>query len=135
MSTPSQVSGSGAGRSASEGRRRRRPYRPRGSRFLGLFFVVLIVGIALSIFNLSVGVGVSVRVPFTTSNVTVAGSLGAKAKTKEALPNYTQGRVAGNQNLFNYTETMTVGPAQGAGLIVIGHQGQAPVVDLHLAAR
>lgn len=135
MRTPSQVSGSGAGRSASRGRDRTRPYRPRIGHALGMFLVVLVVGIALSIFDLSVGLGVSVRVPFTPSNVTVAGSIGAKAKTAQALPDYTQGRLAGNQNVFNYSETMTIGPGQGVGLIVIGRQGQAPAVDLHLAAR
>jgi len=102
---------------------------------LGAFFSVLVIGIALAIFNLAVGIGVSVRVPFTSSNLSLAGSIGAKAKVVQALPNYTQDRVAGNQNLINYSETMTVGPAQGAGLIIIGHQGGAPVVDLHLAAR
>ena len=136
MNTPSQASGSGAGGNGANGRGRRRTRRPGVvGRFAGLFFFVLIVGIALSIFNLSVGVGVSVRVPFTPSNVTVAGSIGAKAKVRGALPDYAQSRLAGNQNLFNYSETMTIGPAQGAGLIVIGHQGQAPVVDLHFAAR
>lgn len=135
MSTPSQVSGSRAGQSAASGRAGRGRYRPRIDHVVGLFFFVLVVGIVLSIFNLSIGLGVSVRVPFTTSNVSVAGSIGAKAKVTQALPNYTQGRLAGNQNLFNYSETMTIGPAQGAGLIVIGRQGQAPVVDLHLAAR
>ena len=134
MSTPSQASPSGAGGSAAQGRGRTRRYRPRVGHVPGLFLVVLVVGIALSIFNLSVGGGVSIRIPFTPSNVTVAGSIGAKGKTTQALPDYTRGRLAGNQNLFNYSETMTIGPAQGAGLIVIGRQGDAPAVDLHLAA-
>lgn len=116
--------------------RRRGPRRPPPfSHVLGAFFSVLVIGIALAIFNLAVGIGVSVRVPFTSSNLSLAGSIGAKAKVVQALPNYTQDRVAGNQNLINYSETMTVGPAQGVGLIIIGHQGGAPVVDLHLAAR
>lgn len=135
MSTPSQVSGSGAECRASRGRERARPYRPRPGHAVAMFLVVLVVGITLSLFDVSVGVGVSVRVPFTSSNVTAAGSIGAKAKTTRALPNYTEGRLAGTQNLFNYSEAMTIGPAQGVGLIVIGRQGQAPAVDLHLAAR
>lgn len=128
MSTASQASGSGA-----RGRTRRR--RPRIGHFSGLFLSVLVVGIALSLFDLSIGLGVSVRVPFTPSNVTVAGSIGAKGKVVQALPNYAQGRLAGNQNLFNYSETMTIGPGQGAGLMVIGRQEGAPAVDLHVAAR
>lgn len=132
MSTPSQVSRPAAG---SRGRERTRSRGPRIGHALATFLFVLVVGIALSIFDLSVGVGLSVRIPFTPSNVTVAGSIGAKGKVTQALPNYTQGRLAGKQNLFNYSEAMTIGPAQGAGLIVIGRQGQAPAVDLHLAAR
>src|SRR6478672_704535 len=72
------------------------------------FFLVLTVGIALSIFDAGIGVGVSVRVPFTESNVTVAGSIGAKDKTLKALPDYTEGRLGGNQNFFNNSTTMTI---------------------------
>lgn len=135
MSTPSAASRSRAGRTDSETPRRARSYQPRAGHFLALFVLVLVVGIALSLFDVSLGLGASVRVPFTPSNVTVAGAIGAKAKVVPALPTYTQGRLAGNQNLFNYSETMTIGPAQGAGLILIGRQEEAPVVDLHLAAR
>ena len=101
----------------------------------GGFFVVLTVGIVLSLFNAGVGIGVSVRIPFTQSNVTVAGSLGAKSKAVDALPNYTAGRLGGNQNFFNNSSTITIGPAEGAALVIIGRQDDAPTADLHLVVR
>jgi hypothetical protein len=96
---------------------------------------VLTVGIALSIFNAGVGVGVSVRIPFTPSNVTIAASIGAKAKAVGSLPDYTDGRLGGNQNFFNNSTTMTIGPAEGAALVVVGKQDGAPAIDLHLVLR
>jgi hypothetical protein len=99
------------------------------------FFLVLTVGIALSIFNAGVGIGVSVRIPFTASNVTVAGSIGAKDKAVKALPDYAQGRLGGNQNFFNNSTTMTIWPAEGAVVVIVGKQDGAPALDLHLVLR
>jgi len=96
---------------------------------------VLTVGILLSLFNTGVGVGVSVRIPFTQSNLTIAGSLGAKHKAVSSLPAYTDGRLGGNQNFFNNSTTMTIGPAEGAALIVIGRQDGAPAIDLHIVLK
>ena len=111
-------------------------YRNRGCGCsAGGFFLVLTVGILLSLFNAGVGVGVSVRIPFTHSNLTVAGSLGAKSKTVAVLPNYTEGRLGGNQNFFNNSTTITIGPAEGAALVILGRQDDAPVIDLHIDAR
>ncbi len=93
---------------------------------------MLILGGALSLFNTVFGVGVSARIPFTQSNVTVAGSIGAKDRTVDALPNYAQGRLGGNQNFINNSTTLTIGPAEGAGLLLVGKQDDAPVIDLHL---
>lgn len=109
-------------------------YRNRGCG-CGGFLLVLTVGILLSLFHSDVGIGVSVRIPFTDSNITVAGSLGAKDKAANALPSYTTGRLGGNQNLFNNSTTMTIGPAEGAALVIIGRQAGAPPVDLHLVVR
>jgi len=99
------------------------------------FFLVLTVGIVLSLFNTDVGIGLSVRIPFTSANLTVAGSVGAKTKTVGALPYYTKGRLGGNQNFFNNSSTMTIGPAEGAALVIIGKQDGAPPADLHLEVR
>jgi len=97
--------------------------------------VVLTVGLLLSLFNTAVGIGLSVRVPFTGSNITVAGSVGQKDKVASALPGYVQDRLASNQNFVNQTSTLTIWVAEGAGMVVIGHQESSPTVDLHLVAR
>ena len=101
----------------------------------GGFLVVLTVGIALSLFNADLGVGVSARIPFTQSNITLAASIGAKEKAAGALPEYTYGRLGGNQNFINNSTTLTVGPAEGTGLLIIGNQEGAPAVDLYLIVR
>ncbi len=111
-------------------------YRNRGCGLgCGGFIFVLTVGIALSLFNASVGIGASVRIPLTDSNLTVAGAVGAKGQVVEALPGYTQGRLGGNQNFINNSTTTTIGQAEGAALLIIGKQDDAPAVDLHLVVR
>ncbi|MEA2634671.1 MAG: hypothetical protein QOH92_1438 [Chloroflexota bacterium] len=97
--------------------------------------MVLTVGLLLSLFNASIGIGVSIRVPFTDSNLTLAGSVGQKQKAVDSLPGYAAGRLGGNQNFINQTTTLTIGPAEGTSLIVLGRQPGAPTVDLHLVAR
>ena len=120
---------------------RRRRYRPgRGCSAgcgggCGSFFFVLIVGIALSLFNLTIGLGFSVRIPFTGANLTLAGSVGAKSKAAAALPPYAGDHLASNRDFINSTQTMTIGPAEGTGLVVIGDQEGAPPLDLRLVAR
>ncbi|MGH2450351.1 MAG: hypothetical protein ACRDGE_03580 [Candidatus Limnocylindria bacterium] len=81
------------------------------------------------------GLGVSVGVPFMESNITVAAAIGAKERVVDALPGYARGRLGGNQNFINNSTTLTVGPAKGAALLVIGRQEGAPVIDLHIALR
>jgi hypothetical protein len=120
-----------------ETRGRRTPirtrYRNRGCGCGGGGFIfVLTVGIVLSLFNVGIGIGASARIPFTQSNLTVAGAVGAKSKAVAALPSYTDGRLGGNQNLFNNSTTMTIGPAEGAAVVIIGKQDDAPPLDLHL---
>ena len=97
-------------------------------------FVFLLGGL-LSLFNAAFGVGLSAAIPFTQSNVTVAGSIGGKEKVPDAVPGYVKDRLAGNQNFVNNTTTLTVGPAEGIGMLVIGKQEGAPTIDLFLAAR
>jgi len=97
--------------------------------------VVLTAGLVLTLFNASIGIGVSARIPFTDSNVTVAGSVGKKEKAVEVLPPYVQGRLGTNQNFINQSNTLTIWVAEGTAIIVVGHQGGAPLVDLHLSAR
>jgi hypothetical protein len=101
----------------------------------GSFLFVLVLGGALSVFSAVFGVGVSVGIPFTQSNITAAGSIGTKDKVEGALPNYTRDRLAGNQNFINQSGTLTIGPAEGVGLFVIGKQEGAPAIDLYFVLR
>src|SRR4026207_1179823 len=92
----------------------------------GSFLFVLVLGGALSLFGAVVGIGVSIGVPLTQSNITAAGSIGTKDKVEGALPNYTRDRLAGNQNFINQSGTLTIGPAGGGGLFLVGKQGGGP---------
>ena len=97
--------------------------------------LVVVVGIILAIFSTNLGIGVSVRVPFTESNLSVAGSVGSKEMAIETLPNYVEQKVADNNNFLNQSITLTIWPAEGVSLIVLGKQEGAPVVDVHLDAE
>jgi hypothetical protein len=98
--------------------------------------VVLTVGLILSLFNAAIGIGASVRVPFTSDvNVTLAGTVGAREKAPAALPGYVHGRLGRNDDFVNGTQTLTIWVAEGTVLFVIGRQEGAPLVDLHLDAR
>lgn len=111
-------------------------YRNRGCGFgCASFFFVLTVGIVLSLFNAALSFGVSVRVPLTDSNFTVAGSVGEKDKAVVALPDYAEGRVGGNHNFFNNSITTTIWRAEGITLVILGKQDGAPVIDVHLELR
>jgi hypothetical protein len=118
-------------------RRRWRPGRAGCGCFsgCGTLIVVFLLGGLLSLFNSVFGAGVSVGVPFTQSNITVAGAIGTKTKITEGLPAYTRDRLAGNQNFINQSGTATVGPAEGAAVFIIGAQPGAPAIDLYLVLR
>jgi len=96
---------------------------------------VFLLGGLLSLFGSVFGVGVSVGVPFMQSNITVAGAIGTKAKIVDGLPAYTRDRLAGNQNFINQSGTATIGPAEGAGVFIVGAQPGAPSVDLYITLR
>lgn len=96
---------------------------------------MLTVGILLSLFQAVVGIGVSARVPLTSSNLTLAASIGLKQHVAGALPAYARDRLGGNQDFINHSQTMTIGPAEGAALVVLGRQDGAPALDLQLIAR
>lgn len=97
--------------------------------------VVVVVGIILAIFGTNLGIGLSARVPFTESNLTVAGSVGGKEMAIDTLPNYVEPKVADNSNFINQSITLTIWPAEGVSVIVLGRQEGAPIVDLHLDAE
>ena len=101
----------------------------------GTFIFVFVLGGLLSLFNGAFGIGVSVGVPFMQSNVSGAASIGTKAKAADALPTYLRDRLAGNQNFINQSGTLTVGPAEGTAVFVIGAQPGAPAVDFFITFR
>ena len=101
----------------------------------GSFIFVFLAGGLLSLFSADLGLGVSVGVPFMQSNVTLAGTLGAKAKATEPLPAYVKDRLGGNQNFINQSITLTVGPAEGVLVFIVGAQPGAPAVDLVIGIR
>jgi hypothetical protein len=126
----------------SETSRRRMSPRFRGRRNgcgcgsgCGSFLLVLLLGGALSIGNLVFGIGVTVQIPFTSSNLTAAGTIGTKARAVETLPEHVRQRLAGNENFINHSTTLTIGPAEGIGIMVIGEQPGAPPFDIYLALR
>ena len=96
---------------------------------------MLTVGILLAVLHLVVAIGISLRIPFTPANATLAAAIGTKQEVADAMPAYTHGRLGGNQNLVNHSQSLTLGPAEGAVLFVIGRQEGAPGFDLHLVAR
>ena len=111
-------------------------YRDRGCGCgCGGFFFVLTVGIVLALLNFAISIGVSVGIPFTSANLTVAGAVGNKDKVVEVLPNYTQGRVASSNDFINNTTTMTIWRAEGIAIGIVGQQQGAPAIDLHLELR
>ena len=118
-------------------RRTRREWRGGcGGYGCASFFVVITLGLLLTLFNTAIGIGVSVRVPFTSStNITLAGSVGKKDKAPDALPGYVHGKLGGNENFINGSQTLTIWVAEGTVIFVIGQQEGAPLIDLHLEAR
>lgn len=96
------------------------------------FFIVLIFGLILAFIGIGVGGGVSIRVPFTEANLSVGGSIGKKEVVQTALPNYLQNKVADNNSFFNQSHTVTIWLAEGMGIIVLGNQPEAPLVDLNV---
>ncbi len=114
--------------------RRRYGNRGWGCGGCASFLVVITVGLILTLFGIAIGVGVSARIPFTQSNVTLAGSVGKKEKAPDALPSYVHGKLGGNQNFVNGSQSLTIWVAQGTVIFVVGQQEGAPVVDLHLVA-
>lgn len=101
----------------------------------GTFVFVFLVGGLLSLLGVAFGIGGSVGVPGMQSNISGACALGIKTKAADGLPIYAKGRLAGNQNLINQSGTLTVGPAEGACVFIVGAQPGAPAIDLFIALR
>jgi|SRR3989344_3854191 len=94
--------------------------------------VVLTFGLALSIFGAAIGGGCSARIPLTESNISFAGSVGSKETSRRALPRYLSERVGSNYDFINSSTTLTIGPAEGTGIFIVGEQPGAPVIDFNI---
>lgn len=98
----------------------------------GFFGVVLVFGLILALLGITIGGGASARIPFTEVNISLGASLGEKEVVQQALPNYLRDKVADNKNFFNQSGTLTIWIAEGMGVIVLGNQPNAPVIDLNI---
>ncbi len=96
---------------------------------------MLTVGVVLALLNVAAALALSVGIPFTTSNLTVAGAVGEKERALEVLPGYARGRVASNQDFINHSTTMTIWRAEGVAVVIIGKQAGAPALDFQVALR
>ena len=99
------------------------------------FFVVITLGLILMLMNVGISLGLSFRIPFTTSNLTLAGCLGEKNKALDALPSYVRTRLGGNKDFINHSMTMTVGPIEGCELGIIGYQKGSPLFGIHISTK
>ena len=70
----------------------------------------------MALIGSNLGIGVSVRVPFTESNLTWAGSvgskdlaIGSKDLAIDTLPDYEEQKVGDNSNFINKSITLTIG--------------------------
>lgn len=100
------------------------------------FFVVATLGLILALTDANVGIGISGRLPYTETNITLAGSLGHKSKAKETLPGYVADELGGNTNFINSNESLTLGSAEGTGIFVAGKQKGSPgIIGLHFKIR
>ena len=96
---------------------------------------VLTVGLGLALLNAGASIGISARIPFTDSNITLMGCVGEKNKAIEALPEYAKTKIGDNHNFINATQSTTIGPIEGCGVLVVGKQEGAPELDLHLVVK
>lgn len=93
---------------------------------------VLTVGLILALIGGAIGLTLTLRVPGTHSNVTLAGSIGKKEMTRTVLPRYAQRTFGGNHNFINSSNSLTVWLAQGRQEFVVGKQPGAPLAGIDL---
>lgn len=91
---------------------------------------VLTVGLVFALIGAALGIGITVRIPGTHSNVTLTGSVGKKELTRNVLPPYAQKTFGQNNNVINSSNSLTVWLAQGRQQFVVGKQPGAPSIGI-----
>lgn len=99
------------------------------------FFVVITIGLLLTLMHVGLSLGITVRIPTTKANLTLAGCLGEKDKAVNSLPSYVLGRLGNNQDFINHSMTTTIWNIEGCELGIIGEQPGAPVFGIHINAK
>jgi len=99
------------------------------------FFVVITLGFFLMLVNVGLSLGITLRIPLTQSNLTVAGCLGEKGRAISSLPTYLQGKLGDNHDFINHSMTMTVGPIEGCEIGIFGRQAGTPAFGLHFRIK
>ena len=99
------------------------------------FFIVITIGLILMLINVGLSLGITLRIPFTQANLTVAGCLGEKGKAISSLPTYVQGKLGDNHDFINHSMTMTVGPIEGCEIGIFGKQTSTPSFNFHFKIK
>jgi hypothetical protein len=99
------------------------------------FFVVITLGLVLMLLNVGFSLGITIRIPTTHSNLTLAGCLGEKNKAVDSLPSYVKNRLGSNNDFMNHSMTTTIWNIEGCEIGVIGEQPGAPVFTIHISVK
>jgi hypothetical protein len=102
--------------------------------FAGFFFVITL-GLLLTLLNYGLSLGFSLRIPFTTSNITAVGCIGEKNKAVASLPYYVKGKLGNNQDFMNHSMTTTIWKIEGCEMGIIGNQPGSPTIGIHFKIK
>lgn len=93
---------------------------------------VLIFGLGLSVFSSALGGGCSVRIPLTEANISMAGSVGSKERSRKALPDYLEDKIGSQRGFINSSNSLGIWVAEGTGIIYVGRTPEAPWIDFNI---
>lgn len=99
------------------------------------FFIVLTIGLILMLMNIGFSLGLTFRIPKTTSNFMFVGCLGEKNKAVNSLPAYAKNHLASNNDFINHSMTTTIWNIEGCEMGIIGVLPGAPVLSIHFNAK
>lgn len=99
------------------------------------FFIVITLGLFLTLINVGLSLGFTVRIPFTQANLTAAGCIGEKNKAVNSLPDYVKRKLGNNQDFINHSMTTTIWNIEGCEMGIIGKQPGAPIIGIHIGIK